>query len=128
VAAELVAILDVVVNEREVVDQLHCNSRGERPFGFTPDRLARPERQRGADPLACGIVRGVSLGVRVAEVVCGHLPQQPLGAGSRFPQFSIEKIAMPVEKRRLPFSRRRRIEVEDAFRHWASPYRKLSTS
>jgi hypothetical protein len=34
---------------------------------------------------------------------------------------------VPIEKRRLPLDRRRRIDVENAFRHGPPPARKLST-
>ena len=85
-AAQLVAVLDVVVNQGEVVDQLDRDRRRQRPGRFAPERLARPECQRRADPLARGIVRRVPLGIRVAEVVRGHLPKQPRRTGSRFPE------------------------------------------
>ena len=60
-AAQLVAVLDVVVDEREVVDQLDCDRCRECPVRVTAERLARPERQRRADPLTRRVVRRVSM-------------------------------------------------------------------
>ena len=85
-AAQLVAVLDVVVDEREVVDQLDCDGRRERPVRVTAERLARPERQRRADPLARRVVRRVPLTVGEAEMVGGHLPEQPPCPRRRLPE------------------------------------------
>ena len=127
-AAELVAVLDVVVDQREVVDQLDGDGRGERPVRVSAERLARPERQRRADALPGGIVCRAALRVRPPKVVCGHLAEQPTRPRPGLPETVVEQLRVPVEKRGQRLDRRRCIDVEYAFRHGPPPARKLSTS
>ena len=71
VAALLVAVHQVVVQQREVVHQLHGDRAGHADLGRGAGRLRGEQRERGAHGLAAVAVGGVALGVDPAEVVGG---------------------------------------------------------
>src|ERR1700680_4208109 len=89
-AAQLVTVLNVVVDQREVVDQLDSDGGRQRPGGLAPERLAGPERQRWTDALSGRLVRWAPLRVRPAEMVCGPLAEPPPGMWSGLSEPGVE--------------------------------------
>ncbi len=71
VAALLVAVHQVVVQEGEVVHQLHGHRAGHAHLGRGAGDLGGEHGERGTYGLAAVAVRGVALGVDPAEVVGG---------------------------------------------------------
>jgi len=118
---ELVAILDVVMDEREVVDQLNSDGCRKCQGRVSSERLASPEGEGGTDALAGGFVRRAARGVGPAHVIRGHLPEQASHSWRGTTKSGVEKIDVSLEKRWVRFTRRRRIDVENAFRHWPPP-------
>ena len=70
-----VAVLDVVVDEAEVVAQLHRRGTGQRTGVLAGDRGVGQQPEEGSDPLAPG-----GPGAVEREVVADHLVQ-PVGRG-----------------------------------------------
>ncbi len=85
VAALLVAVHQVVVQQREVVDELDGDRAGDADLGRGSRSLGGEQREGGADGLAAVAVRRVALGVDPAEVVRGdgvHGRREPVDRGA----------------------------------------------
>ena len=81
VPALFVTVHQVVVQQREVVDQLDRDGAGDADLGRGSGHLGGQQRERGAHGLAAVTVRGAALGVDPAEVVGGdgvHGRRQPV--------------------------------------------------
>ena len=74
--ALLVAVLDIVMDQREVVYQLNGCCRGQRAVPFAAGRFARQQAERRTQRLAAGVF-WLPLGVLPAEVIANHMVEQP---------------------------------------------------
>src|SRR5919204_5676132 len=81
-APRLVAILDVVVDEREVVRELQGAGRGQGVLDVASEGGRGPETQVRAHVLSAGL-GGRAVDVRPPHVIRRHAAQQPLAGKSR---------------------------------------------
>lgn len=114
VAAQRVAVDDVVVQQREVVHQPHGDRAGHRDRRAIPDGHRRQQRQRGPHRLAAARHRGRgAVGLAPAAVVAGDAALRGGQPADRLPQVRAEQVVDPVE----PGERSRRGRVGDLRRH-----------
>ena len=93
-----VVVHDVVVNQREVVDQLHRHRPGERHRGRSAHRLGRQDGQGGPDPFTVTPRRqGLPVGVNPAEVVAGRGGQPGRKPVDGRPQSRLDQGAGPLQ-------------------------------
>ncbi len=99
VPALFVAVHQVVVQQREVVDQLHGDGAGDAGLGLGAGDLRGEHREGGAYGLAAVPVRGVALGVDPAEVVGGNRVHGRCQAVDGRPQYRCGKGPAALQER-----------------------------
>ena len=98
--ARLVLVLYVVVYEREVVDVLEGDRRGQRAAGGAADGLAAEKAKCGAKRLALGGLAGIAVHVHPAHVVAQHVVHGNLAARQTGAQGVVYIGPVPLEHRR----------------------------
>lgn len=85
-----VLVDDVVVQQGEIVGQLHGDGRPHGVPGITPERPGGGQHERRPDRLARTAVGRASVGVLPAEVVHGDAPDGSGQRGDRRPQMGVD--------------------------------------
>src|SRR5690606_9359933 len=88
-----VAVHHVVVQQREVVHQLHRDGGGQRRAGGAADRLRGQQHQGGAERLPAVPGGGAPFGVAPAEVVSGDAVHRVGQPGRGLAQRGLDQVA-----------------------------------